>query len=364
MQSVLVILFLACVAVQCTYFIIFLIGISNTKSERKGSNEPLSIIVAARNEANNLKSLLPALYKQNHPDFEIIVVNDQSYDETYDLLKAESEQNSNLKVVTVENTPEHVNSKKYALTLGIKAAKNDLLLLTDADCIPESEDWATTMAARAGKKQFVLGFSDYIKKPGLLNYFIRFETIFSGIQYLSLAAIGKPYMGVGRNLAYRKSLFLNNKGFNGYMHVVGGDDDLFVNKHANKSNISLATGADTIVYSHPKETWKSYLKQKLRHLSVGKHYKVTDKIILGIFSLSYILSWLLLPILLFYNELYIVISSFLIRSLLLYLTFILSTKKLNVTFNVWGLIFLELIYVFYYSCTGLAALFSKRVTWS
>ncbi|WP_343030507.1 glycosyltransferase [Fulvivirga aurantia] len=327
--------------------------------------EPVSIIIAARNEYQNLKKLLPQLYAQEHPDFEIIIVNDQSYDETYDFLKAESASNPRLRVVNVDNAPDHVNSKKFALTLGIKAAKNDLLLLTDADCLPNSNQWVSTMASHASDKQFVIGFSQYETKPGFLNYFIRFETLLTGIQYLSFAALGKPYMGVGRNLAYRKSLFLENKGFNGYMQVVGGDDDLFVNKHATNKNTAVVAGSEAETTSIPKTTWKSFFKQKLRHLSVGKHYKTGDKIILGSFSLSYLLSWLLLPILLIAGgELYLVIGSFLLRSLLFYITFLISTKKLNVTFNVWGLIFLELIYVFYYIFIAVRALFTKRVTWS
>lgn len=365
MQLILTTIFLTCIALQCIYFVCFIVGLLKLKATNLSKPEPVSIVVAAKNEYQNLQRLLPVLNDQTHPDFEIIIINDNSADETYDFLKAQTAIYNRLKVVTVENTPDHVNSKKYALTLGIKAAKNDLILLTDADCIPSSNKWAEQMSQHAANKSFVLGFSDYEQKPGLLNYFIRFETLFTAIKYFSVANLFRPYMGVGRNLAYRKSLFLKHKGFNGYMGVMGGDDDLFVNKHATKANTALVLEESSQTVSLPKANLKSFLRQKTRHLNAGKHYKMTDKIILGSFSLSYLLSWLLLPILIICcNELYVVISSFLLRALLFYLTLIISTKKLNVTFNVWGVLFLDILYVFYYSYTVVVALFTKRVTWN
>ncbi len=359
------VIFIVCIVIQCSYFLFYIIGLLKLKHVEKEHFEPVSVIIAAKNEYQNLKKLLPALLEQTHPDFEIIIVDDGSYDDTQDFLKEQNSIHSQLKVVSVEHTPEHVNSKKYALTLGIKAAKNDLLVLTDADCLPKSNEWLSQMALHAEDKDLVLGFSNYEKKAGLLNYFIRFETLFTALQYFSFARLFRPFMGVGRNLAYRKSLFLKNKGFNGYMSVMGGDDDLFVNKHATKENTSLAIEADSQTISTPKTNLKSFLRQKTRHLNAGKHYKMIDKIILSAFSLSYLLSWLLLPVLFIYcNELYVAISSFLLRVLLFYVAIIISTKKLNVTFNVWGLLFLDILYVIYYSYTGVVALFTKRVTWS
>ncbi|MEP2774162.1 MAG: glycosyltransferase [Fulvivirga sp.] len=365
MLYTLFIIFIICITIQCGYFILHIIGLLKLKHVEKEHSEPVSIIVAAKNEYQNLQKLLPTLLEQSHADFEIIIVDDNSIDDTQDFLKEQSAKYPQLKVVTVEHTPEHVNSKKYALTLGIKAAKNDLLVLTDADCVPKSNEWLNHMTKPAKDKDFVLGFSDYEKQPGLLNYFIRFETLFTAMQYFSIAKLFRPYMGVGRNLAYRKSLFLTNKGFNGYMNVMGGDDDLFVNKHATQANSSLVFEANSQTVSIPKTKLKSFLRQKTRHLNAGKHYKMSDKIILSAFSLSYLLSWLLLPVLfIYYNELYLVISSFLLRVLLFYVAIIISTKKLNLTFNVWGLLFLDILYVIYYCYTGVVALFTKRVTWS
>ncbi|MBL3657533.1 glycosyltransferase [Fulvivirga sp. 2943] len=322
-------------------------------------------MVCAHNEEENLRRLLPLLYEQNHPDYEIIIVDDRSYDGTYDFLLEEAAKNSKVKIVKVNEKPENFNGKKYALTLGIKAAKKENIILTDADCTPASNNWLTQMSSQlASPKTINLGFSYYEQQKGFLNTFIRFDTLWTAIQYLGMALVGKPYMGVGRNLAYTRSLFIENKGFTAHMKVMGGDDDLFVNQHTNKGNTAITLGEDTIVYSKPKTSWKLFFRQKIRHLAVGKHYKSGNKVILGLFSLSHIFFWLILGVQTGMQvELYFVIGSFFIKTLLLYLTFIIACKKLGVRFNLWSLIFLDIIFVFYYSIIGLKALFTKRVRW-
>jgi len=360
----LLIIFLSCIAIQCIYFLVFTIGISKSQNPNSLNREGISILIAARNEKDNLKVLIPALEKQNYDNYEIIIINDRSTDETEDYLTSLTP-NHKIKTISISETPAHINSKKYAIILGVKKASNDLLLFTDADCIPRSQNWVREMAGMAKDKEIVLGFSGYEKKVGLLNYFIRFETLLTAIQYLGLAKLGKPYMGVGRNLAYRKSLFLKKNGFNGYSRLVGGDDDLFVNKNAIAANTAVNLSPDSQTISYPKKRLKDYLRQKARHLGAGRHYKSTDKIILGAFSLTYLLSWLLLPWLIAYsNELYVVLGSFFIRAVIFYIAIIKSTKTLKLSFNVLGLVFLDLLYVVYYCYTALVTLFSKRVTWN
>ena len=206
---------------------------------------PVSVIVCAHDEEQNLRDLIPLLLSQNHPDFEIIIVDDRSNDGTFDLLLQETSKDHRLRMVHVNRTPQLFNAKKYALTLGIKAAKYEWLLLTDADCRPDSKNWISSFTKHFSQTtQFVLGFSPYEKRPGILNAFIRFETLMSGIQYLSFASLGIPYMGVGRNLSYRRSKFLAEKGFNNFIKTTGGDDDLFVNQHARKANTAVCIEVD------------------------------------------------------------------------------------------------------------------------
>ncbi|MEJ0056537.1 MAG: glycosyltransferase [Bacteroidota bacterium] len=172
------------------------------------------IIVCAHDEEENLKALVPLLLGQEYPEFEVIIVEDRCNDGTYDYLLAATKQDARLKMVRVRHLPEHLNGKKFALTLGIKAASHEWVLLTDADCKPAGNQWIRSMTSHfQPDKQIVIGYSPYIRSSSYLNAFIRFESLITGIQFIGWALLGRPYMGVGRNLAYRKNLFFENKGF-------------------------------------------------------------------------------------------------------------------------------------------------------
>lgn len=353
--------------IQIVYWLYFLTGILRLRSSKPASPEPdigVSIVVAANNELENLKKLIPSILNQNYESFELIIVNDRSTDGTleylHDLTKGE-----NFKTLKVDHLPEHINGKKYAITLGIKAARFEQILLTDADCLPESEEWINSMASGfSGKKEIVLGFSNYEKKPGILNYFIRYETVLTGIQYLGAASMGHPYMGVGRNLAYTRDLFLRNKGFSGFQDVVGGDDDLFVNKYATGKNTASVVGQQAITLSTPKTTWSEYIRQKTRHLSVGKLYKSGSKMAISMFALSWIFTWILGGLLLIFNfQLGYPAYFLLVRVLLVILTFAIGIKKFGARFNVLGVIVLDILYSIYYILTGIRALFAKTIRW-
>jgi cellulose synthase/poly-beta-1,6-N-acetylglucosamine synthase-like glycosyltransferase len=243
--------------------------------EPVGSPEPISVIIAARNEAENIKKYLQTVLEQDYPEFEVIVINDQSWDKTGYRLEEIAASYPNLKIVTID---EHVNEfagKKLALTLGAKAAIYDILVFTDADCEPASKLWLQYMAApyRDQNIEIVIGYSPYQKTGGFLNKFIRFETYLTALYYFSFALGGNPYMGVGRNLSYRKSLFFRKKGFAPYLKVSAGDDDLFVNLHSNAKNTKAVLNPSSFVNSSPKTTFQDWYRQKKRHLSVGKYYK-------------------------------------------------------------------------------------------
>ncbi len=359
--------FLTVVIIQLIYWLVWLVGVLKIKkatSITKGHG--ISVIIAAKNEFENLQKLLPLLFKQNYDLFEVVIIDDRSSDESYDFLLNAANKYSNLKVITVNELPDHLNAKKYAITLGIKAASYEQVLLTDADCTPNSDNWIGSFAnSWKDKSEFVLGFSSYDKKPGILNYFIRFETILTGIQYLGAAALGKPYMGVGRNLSYSKSLFLANKGFHGFQNLMGGDDDIFVNKYANGSNTSISISAESSILSIPKTKLSTFFIQKTRHLSVGKHYSSKSKIILGIFTLSWILTWGLLPFeIISTQNLMFPIALLLGRYILMGFAFAIFINKSEAKLNLLGLILLDFMFVLYYFVTGIRALLIKQVKWS
>lgn len=363
--SILFYIYLTATTILFLFFLRYIIVLLGFKKKEDKPINPVSIVVCAHYEYSNLQELLPILLSQNHPDYEVIIVDDRSQDETYDFLIEEREKNKNLKVVKVDEVPSHANGKKYGLTLGIKAAKNDIILLTDADCRP-TNNWAAEMSkVYTDKTSFVLGYSNYQNRKGLLNLIIRYETVITGIQYIGEAIAGNPYMGVGRNLSYRKSFFLQNKGFNRFFKITGGDDDLLVNSLAKKKNTRVVVGAESMVTSTPKKTWREYFRQKRRHLSVGKYYKGKDKLRIGIWGLSFILHWLtFIPLILLKYELYFVAGGYLLKMIAFYLMFAVGLKKLADKMSLWLLPILDFINMIYFIWGGILMFSRKKVKWS
>ena len=257
--------------------------------KEKSQQHPVSVIVCARDEAPNLARNLPGLLVQTYSStHEVIVVNHNSQDDTRYLLEEFKKTFKGLYVVNLEQEAKGIPGKKYPLSIGIKEAKYEIILLTDADCVPATEHWIYAMQnAYDEGAEIVLGYGSYYKRPGLLNKLIRFETFHSALQYLSYALAGKPYMGVGRNLSYKKELFFNSKGFSSINHVPGGDDDLFVNKVATATNTRIAIDEDAITLSEPKKTFGNWLRQKGRHYSTARFYKAGHKFLLTVYNLSF-----------------------------------------------------------------------------
>lgn len=240
----------------------------------------VSVIVCAHNEYDNLQDYLSILLEQDYPCYEVIVVDDSSEDGSDLLLERWSRQYGNLYHTFVPHGARVLSNKKLALTIGIKAAHHDYLLLTDADCRPESKHWIREMMKGFSNEQteLVLGFSPYFEKKGLLNHIIGYDTLFNGLQYMGMARAGKPYMGVGRNLAYKRETFFSVGGFKGLLGNRAGDDDLFVNRIANAANTVVVNNPNSIVWSVPKTTWREWFHQKRRHLSVSPQYRTRSKI--------------------------------------------------------------------------------------
>ncbi|MDZ4716084.1 MAG: glycosyltransferase [Cytophagales bacterium] len=353
-------------AVQGIYLSCLLFAFRRKNDPAKRNAPPISIIVCAHDEFENVKTLVPLLLDQDYDDFEVIVVEDRSNDDTYDYLLQATKVHDKLRMVKVKFLPEHITGKKYALTLGLKAARHAWVLLTDADCRPAGKQWLRSMASHAGEdKKIVLGYSPYAKNSGYLNAFVRFESLITGIQFMGWAMLGSPYMGTGRNLAYRKALFLETKGFNKHLGVMGGDDDLFVNQHATSANTTVCMGADSLVRSIPKDTWRTFLYQKVRHLSVGKRYRLGDQLRLGVFSITWVGTWLfVLPIM--FQPLPLtpwLWSGFIVRQILLETLVRRASRKLGDAFEAWKTPLLDFNYAIYYLGTGLVALVSKRIRW-
>jgi len=363
--SILGLIAICTIVIQILYLMTFLIAFTREVSEEIQKPNPVSVIICAHDEEQNLKELIPLLLEQDHPEFEVIIVEDRSNDGTYDYLLKATQQDARLKMVRVAHKPEYINGKKFGITLGVRTARYEWLLFTDADCRPVSKHWIKHMSTRYNDQtQFVLGYSPYKKENGLLNAFIRFESMLTGIQAIGMALLGHPYMGVGRNLAYSRSLFLQSKGFNNYLGVVGGDDDLFVNMHASKSNTRVCIHPESLMISAPKKSWSEFMNQKLRHLFAGKRYKFFDKVILGLFMMSWLLTWFLaVPVILMTVPFWPLLAAFILRWILLVWLFKVTLKRLGGEFELWKTPFLDFIFPFYYLVTGLSALVVKRIRW-
>ncbi len=258
----------------------------------KKKEEGISVVICYKNEEENLRKNLDRILSQNYRFVDFLLINDHSED------------NSSKTVLDFQNiysTLRHVEmhkptglGKKQALRQGILRARYNNIVVSDADCWPASEKWLTIVEQFLHSPyEIVLGYGPYERRPGFLNTFIRFETVYTTIQYFSFAIIGMPYMGVGRNLAYRRELFYSQNGFSAHAHLPSGDDDLFVNGAAQAHNTALMLQADAFVYSSPETTWSGYYHQKRRHLSVGRHYQTKHQWLLGGLSLSHSLHYLL-----------------------------------------------------------------------
>lgn len=293
--------------------------------------EAVSVVICARNEYHNLKNNLPLLFKQDYPEFEIVVVNDNSQDESLELLEDLAREEDKLKIVNLSQDLNFFRGKKFPLSLGIKSASHDIILLTDADCYPASDQWIKNMAGhfRDGK-DIVLGYGAYAPRNSMINMLIRYETLWTAISYLSFAMAGKAYMGVGRNMAYRKSLFYSNKGFSSHYTVASGDDDLFVNSVATKNNVAVELDADSHTRSIPKTRFSDWVRQKRRHFTTWKFYKRKFKWLLGAWTLSqaFFMAALVVMLVLKFN-LIIALSAFLIRIVSYLLITKLCMNRLN-----------------------------------
>lgn len=295
------------------------------------SGEPVSIVICARNELENLKKYLPSVLEQEYGTFEVIVVNDCSSDNTQDWLEKMQAVYPHLKITQIKEDEKFSHGKKLALTVGIKAASYEWLLLTDADCKPESENWLATMQSNfKNPKEIVLGYGGYFAEKGFLNYLIRFDTFFITLQYMGFALIKIPYMGVGRNLAYKKSLFTKNKGFASHSHINSGDDDLFINEVANTQNTGIELSQEAHTRSVPKKTFQDWVFQKRRHFSTAGHYKFIHKFLIGLETFTRLLFYITAVLMLFHHNLvYIGLCMLFIRYAVQLWVYAITLKKLN-----------------------------------
>ncbi len=335
------------------------------KKEHAINTPPASIIICARNEDHNISDFLPKIFEQDYPNFEVVVVNDCSFDNTGDILKEFSKKHTNLKIVTIKEDDYYSHGKKVALMMGIKGATHEHLLLTDADCKPNSEKWLRNMTQHfTNETEIVLGYGAYEKQKGFLNKIIRFDTYMIALQYLSFALARKTYMGTGRNLAYKKSLFFKMKGFASHYHIESGDDDLFVNEAATKQNSKIEIDIESHTVSRVKKTYRNWFRQKRRHVTTFSRYNFGSKFRLTTLSISqylFFVSFIMALVVQF--QPIVVLSIFTLRLLIQILIFNKSMSKLDEKDLLFLSPIIEIILLVIYPMITLSNIFMKKNKW-
>ncbi|RYY49632.1 MAG: glycosyltransferase [Chitinophagaceae bacterium] len=368
-QWTLLLFILLCIVTftQLFYYCFFFGRLAFYKSAPKTTSQThaVSVVVCARDEAANLVKNLPGVLVQKYPTtHEVVVVNDNSFDESKYILEELKKEFRQMQVVELTQEAKMIPGKKFPLSIGIKTAKHEILLLTDADCVPASEDWISSMQnAYNEDTEIVLGYGAFHKKKGLLNKLVRWETFHTALQYMSYALAGIPYMGVGRNLSYKKVVFFRHKGFSAHNHIPGGDDDLFINAAGNKKNTRINIDKDSFTLSEPASSWQQWKTQKKRHYTTSKYYKSLHKFLLATYALVHFLFYpLLIVTAIFYNwqlALSIMALKFIVQGFIFYKSLHkLDEKDLFPLF-----IFFDIWMFFYYLIFAPALLRKPKPTW-
>ena len=361
------ILFCIILFIRVFYIIFFFTRLAFYKPKAKTAfrTSPISVIICARDEAANLAKNLPGILVQKYNStHEVIVVNDNSYDDTKYLLENLGKEFKQMHVVELTQEAMMIPGKKFPLSIGIKTAKYEIVLLTDADCVPASENWIQSMqAVYDDDTEIVLGYGAYHKKEGLLNKLIRWETFHSALQYLSYALAGKTYMGVGRNLSYKKAIFFRHKGFSAHNNLPGGDDDLFINMAATATNVKINIDAQSFTLSEPATTFAAWKSQKFRHYSTSKYYKASHKFLLGLYAFAQFLCYPLLIVSAIFYDWKCCIIPFVIFILIAGIIYAKAMKKLGEKDLLSYFILLDVWMFFYYIIFALSLVKKARPTW-
>ena len=367
-EEIIFFVFATATVLQLFYYSFYFSRVAFYKAKTKSQSQqhPVSVIICARDEDENLARNLPGVLVQSYPStYEVVVVNDNSVDDSKYILQELKKTFKNLNVIELTQEAKLIAGKKFPLSVGIREAKHEVLLLTDADCVPSSEHWIEKIQNAYDEQiEIVLGYGAYHKRKGILNKLIRFETFHTAIQYLSYALAGIPYMGVGRNLSYKKSLFLNNKGFSSINHIPSGDDDLFINKVATKNNTAVVLDKEAITRSIPKKTFGGWLRQKARHYTTAKYYKPRFKFLLGLYFFSQFLFYPLFALSIIFYDWELSLAVFGVRFLLQAFIYYKAMKRLDEKDLWYWFLFLDIWMFFYYIIFAPALWKRPRSNWN
>ena len=358
--------FLGALFIQLVYNLFIYLRIFGIKQVENKEQKSISVIITARNEEYNLERFLPHVLEQNYPDFEVIVVNDASEDNSAIVLDKLQKKYKNLYVTNIPYDSHFSHGKKLAINVGVKAAKKEWIVFTDADCVPNSGIWLNELSKGFDKDaEIVLGYGAYIRKKGFLNKIIRYDTASIALQYLSYAQLGFPYMGVGRNMAVKKSAMARLKNYRQQVDILSGSDDLLVNELATKKNTRLVISPESFTYSVPETRTRLWWRQKKRHQTSFKYYKFAHRFLLALEPSSKLLFYIgLVALLLFQLPVFYVLIPFAVRFFVQLVVWI----KTSLTLKEKDLLIIWFLFdTFVYLLLGLNSFFSiikpKKIVW-
>ena len=360
MASLLSLVWYSSLAVITGYYL-FIFRVRKTKDKVQRDSWPgVSVLIVVKNGTEKLRNTLLTLARQDYSQYEMVIIDDYSAPAERDALEHMLNRLQNVFLYRSDRAP----GKNHALSMGIEKAKHDFILCTDDDCLPAGPQWIKSMVDKAKEGDMVLGYSPYTRKPRRLNLFIRFETVMTGMQYLSWAMLGKPFMGVGRNILFSRSALLNTN-FNQLSKKVSyGDDDLLVQSMKGKATVNVSFDPESFVYSEPAETFNEYIRQKHRHLSAGHYYSLASWLQPGIFGIGIILHWFLLIPMLLYNVSIVFDLAFFIGIIIRWMGYASWAKRLGYPEMKWTYPGYEMMYAIYLAVLGLTTIFAERKTWN
>lgn len=285
------------ITIRLIYWLYFFTKLAKYRPVYSDSDVSVSILVCVKNNVNGIKNLLPKLLKQNYKTYEVIIVDDFSNDGLEDFMTSFHDQKLKYHICQIDKP-----GKKQAMAEGISIATYNWILVTDADCLPASLDWIRWMTASINDKtKLVLGYGPMKDNGSMAGMLSKYETSYIAMQYLSYALKGMAYMGVGRNLLFNRTLFLESKPYNDNSHLASGDDDFLVKSMANGDNTSICLHPNSFCYSNPPDSLNKYFHQKARHISTARYFHPFQKYLLGLFGMLQIIIYLLFLLNLIFN---------------------------------------------------------------
>ena len=305
------------------------------KEKQETDTPPLSVILVAKDAASDLLKNLPAILEQDYPDFEVIVIYDQSSDDDCeDVLKLLEDKYPHLHHSFIPDSARYISHKKLGITMGIKASHHEWLVFTEPNCRPSSNKWLRKMARNfTNGTDIVLGYSNYEKTKGWFNRKVTFDTLLNAMRYLGKAVDGHPYTGCGRNLAYRKSLYYEQKGFTSHLNLQRGEDDLFINQVANGKNTRVEASPESIVRITAPHYKKDWYEDKLNYHLTSRLYKGFSRYLMGFETCTRLLFLLMVIVCIVYGILtqsWIVLGTAIMLWLLRYLMQVMVFRKTSI----------------------------------